>query len=119
VNWRPTALVVEIHATDRRIAKIVPVVACDEAFSTGDGLMAVTTLIESRHIGSFTATDRNGHRHTLDIFQEFRHEGTALIAGIRSIRTWDGRKVNRLGNGDYQREFGKLGGLRSLGLPFL
>ncbi len=63
-------------------------------------------------IGSFTATDERGERHTLHVFASLIATGPlagrdAAILGMLSIRTEDGESLERVGRGEYRTEWGE------------
>jgi hypothetical protein len=52
-----------------------------------------------KHTGSFRAKDDAGNVYDLDMFQQFSASGNP---GVNSIRTRDGRTVDRIRKGEYR-----------------
>ena len=54
------------------------------------------------HQGSFVVSDDDGERYVIDILQKFIDFPHVRIAGLKSLKTRDGRHVNLKSKGEYE-----------------
>lgn len=61
---------------------------------------------QKKRTGTFTATDENGRKHTVEVYTEFitaeSTEGSEVLEGRKELRLTDGTPVNVLGNRQYE-----------------
>ncbi|MGA2705903.1 MAG: hypothetical protein ABSH35_33080 [Isosphaeraceae bacterium] len=62
---------------------------------------------ETKHVGSFVATDDAGEEYVLDVFVDFRYDlmrpgQKTVTRGIKEIKTQDGLSMRQTGEGTYQ-----------------
>ncbi len=59
-----------------------------------------------RHMGAFTARGSDGHQYTVNIYIDYIRVGplgeSAEVEGVRHLRLPDGRRVDRIRQGEYE-----------------
>ena len=58
----------------------------------------------TKHIGTFSARDKDGTRYTIYVYQDFiqTRRGEPAIPGLKELRLADGTHVNHIEQGQYE-----------------